>query len=844
MNSAQTFGATTLTEGSPYTYSTQIRNTGGQSWSGSIYLRVNGRDIGNQSIVIPAGSTQIINFNYTPTSADVGTGRSVQIYYQTGGSSVGIPVPQGSYANPTTVNINALPTPTITINSPSSSSSFVLGSPINVSWTSSNLNGNVSLELYTCTGVYQNQYIDNLPANGSYSFSQTSGLVAGQQYKIKAYRTGTTTAQGLTWSSCFTIGSPTVSVSPANISFAASGGTATFTITSNTSWVINRIPTLSTWASTNTGSGIGNGTITVTCQANTTPDSRTVTFRVSLGNGITKDVVVTQSGSCGDPNPTATNITNNSALITWNSIAGATSYKVAVTGTGISLVIPNYQGVSYPLTGLTANTTYAYTVQAICGSTNGTYTAKTFTTSAPQPARLEIVQAINMGGSPLYVGTTYTLRTKIKNTGGTKYVGKLAIVVKINTAYYTLNETTWNIDPGVTLDLVMNYTPTVGTIGSALKAGIFYLNDAGIWDYVPQGSYLNPIDGVSIQQRVDVIPQFAIQSNTLSLPTPWQQRDVVNIQYVLRNSNTNPWTGCLSFYAINNATSQRYLIAEANTNGITSGQTATLSNSQFNVSNLPVGTYYFFIIGKSSCLGTEYELVRGGLFNVSTTNGRYTLNARSCTNSNFDAPATDCNTTNQLGTARYIHLQVSNTYDRCRLKVEWYDANNLLQQMNETDWVAANGAGSLFRQTFSRNLNITGSWKIRVFVSNDFMGYREWDNFSIFVPTSVAQDNGSDTEIFKGRDFFNKIIYKNSSISLYPNPVTNELNIEMSSVEESNIQLSVTDILGKEVTHLNKAAIKGLNQYQINTTNLNNGLYLLHIKSKEGLISRKFTIQH
>ncbi len=431
-----------------------------------------------------------------------------------------------------------------------------------------------------------------------------TGLVANTQYAYTVQAVCGSVTSAYTGGLTFTTSSdPTLDVSPATISFSSSGGTATFAITSNSSWVINRIPTLSTWVSTNTGSGTGNTTITVNCQSNTSVDSRTATFRVSLGSGFSKEVVVTQSGvaSCADPNPSITNVTSNSGLITWNSVAGATSYTVGVTGGGLSLRVPNLQGFTYPLTGLAANTTYAYTVQAVCGSINSSYTGRTFTTPSL---------------------SAYNVRTAIC---------------------------------------------------------------AGVQSAAP-----------------------------------------------------------------------------------------------------------YDLIDERSNFGYSEKV--------------------------------------------YSWMRIDNINEQLRMRMMWFAPDGMLISDYTSDWFGPFGNGSYWVQHRWLGPSLSpGRWSVSFFIgqpNGSFEGINtKWFNVS---PTGLIEDLD---EKFSTQS-------KRANTLIYPNPVTNELNIEMSSSEESDVQLSVSDILGKEITHFNKTAIKGLNHYQINTVNLNNGLYLLHIKSKEGVTSHKFTVQH
>ena len=89
-------------------------------------------------------------------------------------------------------------------------------------------------------------------------------------------------------------------------------------------------------------------------------------------------------GGCSAPSGlTASGITQSSALLSWNSVSGATSYNLEykVSGTSTWTQI-NTTSTSYLLSGLTMSTTYNARVSAICGSEKSTYsTTINFTTT-------------------------------------------------------------------------------------------------------------------------------------------------------------------------------------------------------------------------------------------------------------------------------------------------------------------------------------------------------------------------------------------------------------------------------------------------------------------------------
>jgi formylglycine-generating enzyme required for sulfatase activity len=79
----------------------------------------------------------------------------------------------------------------------------------------------------------------------------------------------------------------------ANLSFTATGGSDSFTITSNTNWTITSDQT---WCTVSTSSGSENGTITVNVSENKSTESRSATITVRAGT-TQQAIAVTQAGA-------------------------------------------------------------------------------------------------------------------------------------------------------------------------------------------------------------------------------------------------------------------------------------------------------------------------------------------------------------------------------------------------------------------------------------------------------------------------------------------------------------------------------------------------------------------
>ena len=83
-----------------------------------------------------------------------------------------------------------------------------------------------------------------------------------------------------------------LNLSATSLGFDANSGSETFDITSNAAWIVS---SSDSWATVNTASGSGNGTIMVYVSENTISSARTATITVT-GGGITKTLSVTQDG--------------------------------------------------------------------------------------------------------------------------------------------------------------------------------------------------------------------------------------------------------------------------------------------------------------------------------------------------------------------------------------------------------------------------------------------------------------------------------------------------------------------------------------------------------------------
>ena len=82
-----------------------------------------------------------------------------------------------------------------------------------------------------------------------------------------------------------------------------------------------------------------------------------------------------------------------------------------------------------------------------------------------------------------------------------------------------------------------------------------------------------------------------------------------------------------------------------------------------------------------------------------------------------------------------------------------------------------------------------------------------------------------------------------SSLQLYPNPVRNELTIELELTNPTTVEVFVTDLLGKTVANIvNEEINVGTTKFQWNTSTTKNGIYLLNIISNHSRQVKKVVV--
>ena len=158
------------------------------------------------------------------------------------------------------------------------------------------------------------------------------------------------------------------------------------------------------------------------------------------------------------------------------------------------------------------------------------------------------------------------------------------------------------------------------------------------------------------------------------------------------------------------------------------------------------------------------------------------------------------------------------------------DSIHVIDQNNvNVDWIIKQYVDSIHINT-TYNFNTPGTNMFYLTVqcnsntksaghSNTFV-----DQYNVPVPTGISN------------------VQKNVSVSTYPNPVIDRLNINLTSVSKEKVQLMILNQLGQSVYSSNELKESGNSLISINTAPLSEGLYFIRIQTgSNGSYTSKFT---
>jgi hypothetical protein len=596
-------------------------------------------------------------------------------------------------------------------------------------------------------------------------------------------------------------------------------------------------------------------------------------------NSITTSLGCVPPGAvCNAPSGlNATSITAATATVNWGAVSGATGYNLQWKATSSSTwnTVSNIAGTSSPLTGLSASTSYDYKVQTICSATSSSAysSVSTFTTSAAAacatPTGLNVTNitgtsaTLNWLASPgaasyslqwrISTTTTWTLVNNINSTSynlssltpnatyqfrvrtkcGSSYTAYTAIssfftgcVNPVAKAATLITSTTadanWNAAAGST-----GYNVQYKTAASATWTTLTNLSgtSVGLSSLTPSTAYNYQVQNIcsgGVLSAFSSVINFTTSAATSGCGKPTNPSAVPTSNSVLIS-----WTavsGAVSY------TLQRRL------NGTTTWTTLSgIPTNSYNITGLAASTSYQYRI-RTAC--------GGGVFSAYTAIGNFTTLSAGCTD-NYE-------TNNTKATAKYIP---TNTDISGKIGVagdlDWFKFGNSVAQPNisiSLTTLPFDYDVYLYRGT---TLLSTG---YNAGTSSELVNYNTSIVDTYYVRVEGYNGATSSTLCYTLRAQISNVAFREmaasitskdnkATIVLYPNPATNEVNLDYNSDMEQDATISIIDQAGRLAMNKPVHLEEGLNSTRLDVSVLPAGFYFVRLVTGDGNITAKLIIQ-
>lgn len=717
-----------------------------------------------------------------------------------------------------------------------------------------------------------------------------SGLNAGTQYEFQVQAVCSTGTGSFSASSTFTTttaqscGTPSnliatsITVNSAVLSWTGVSGATSY----NVQWRIFGTTTWSNGSTTNTSlliTGLAAATqyefqVQAVCGATSGSFASVFKFTTSSQQG------------CGVPQGlNATNIGATVATLNWGAISGATSYNVRWRQLGTTLwTNASTSNTTLNISGLNSRSSYEFQVQAVCGSTTGTFSdSGTFSTGASD----------NVCGTPAGLNAT-----AVTTTTATLNWAIVSGAVSYNVQWRPIGSTTWTtgstsnaflsisgLNPGTTYEFQVqavcsslsggfsasaNFTTTAtqscgtpsGLNATAVTTTTATLNWAAVsgavsynvqwrqvgtttWSTGTAAGTALAISGLSAGTAYEFQVQAVCSSLTgafsASANFATSAGQSCGTPSGLNATAVTTTTATLTWATVSGATSYNVQWRAVGTTTWSTGATAA---TFFGISGLSAGTAYEF----------QVQAVCSSLTGAFSASANFTtLNAGGCSD-NFEPNDIRSSSLPLTTTDQDLSAQISSTGD-----VDWYRFSNESGQGNvriDLTNLPANYDLRLYRGGFqlgiSQNSGTTPELIIynNGVISSDLYAYVYGTNgaFSntacytlrISLSSSTWRTDGTTSGEVSTFEF--PVTVNGSGFAMFPNPAQTELTLDVYQDVEQPVKVLVSDVTGKTVSLNTYTLSADQTRITMDVSRLAAGIYSVRVDNGKTTGVQKLTI--
>ena len=162
---------------------------------------------------------------------------------------------------------------------------------------------------------------------------------------------------------------------------------------------------------------------------------------------------------------------------------------------------------------------------------------------------------------------------------------------------------------------------------------------------------------------------------------------------------------------------------------------------------------------------------------------------------------------------KWAYINGSEQYE-----VHYWSEDNTTMEIEFTDT-------SFFQIYKILDIGVHYNWKVRSFWDSDTT---EWSETRTFLS--------------KETEGYGDLFLAHKNISIFPNPTNGQLSVQLNTLSQKTIQVSIIDLLGKTIFDNTYTFEQGLDKETIDLNHLNGGLYLIRLQSEGKLYTEKLII--
>ena len=156
--------------------------------------------------------------------------------------------------------------------------------------------------------------------------------------------------------------------------------------------------------------------------------------------------------------------------------------------------------------------------------------------------------------------------------------------------------------------------------------------------------------------------------------------------------------------------------------------------------------------------------------------------------------------------------------------------------------LAVSQLGGTSTETIIRNTASAATYYVKVVGFNG--AFISTSCYNLLVNTSGSSFRSCElTEYVEGNVNLEKV-NSNSSFIVFPNPVQDVMQLNFISDESSIVEVKLMDLMGKVIETKTIEANDGLNNAEMNTSFLENGVYMIRLTQDDEVQVRKFIVKH